>query len=125
MINELTQKHRNPVSYFIVGCEQAAYELYCYYNYLNSNMDIECIEFGNKVFGDLFDSPVFPSESDVYLHDLFSWVIHTNTDISKFIGRMNQIYFNKVLCYRGDMSRSIPHQGFEQFNIKFLCSNAQ
>ncbi len=125
MINELTQKHRNPVSYFIVGCEQAAYELYCYYNYLNGNMDIECIEFGNKVFGDLFDSPVFPSESDVYLHDLFSWVIHTNTDISKFIGRMNQIYFNKVLCYRGDMSRSIPHQGFEQFNIKFLCSNAQ
>jgi hypothetical protein len=125
MIKELTIKHRNPVSYFIVGCEQAAYELYCYYNYLNGNMDIECIEFGNKVFGDLFDSPVFPSESDVYLHDLFSWVIHTNTDISKFIGRMNQIYFSKVLCYRGDRSRSIPYQVFEQFNVKFLCSNAQ
>jgi len=125
MIKELTQKHKNPISYFIVGCEQAAYEIYCYYNYLNSTMDIECIEFGNKIFGDLFSSPIFSNETDVYLHELFTWVARNNIDHMKFIGIMNEVYFNKVLCYRGDMSKILP-QGFpENINVKFLCSNAQ
>jgi len=127
MIKELNVKHKNPVSYYILGCEQAAYEIYCYYNYLSNNIDINCITFSQEDFDGIIPKmPIFPNDNDVYLHDLMHHAINTSyINTEDFIERLNKVYFDKVLMYRGDFIRTLPQWFMQKLNIKFLCSNAQ
>ena len=43
MMQELTNKHRKALSYFVLGTEQGLYELWLYHKHLTKSLDIEVI----------------------------------------------------------------------------------
>ena len=127
MIIELMKKHDNPVSYFILGCEQAAYEIYMYHNHLKGNIDIDCIDFSDDIFDGILEVSTYSKEADCFLSDFLVDVFNNpEIDHLKFIRKINEIYFNKTLSYRGDRINLLEFNPlYRELNIKFKVSNAQ
>lgn len=132
MIKELSFIHKNPVSYFVRGCEQALYELWLYDKFLNKEIDIKCITFSDKDFSGVIEKmPSFDNSAFCYIHSLLSYVISNNIDIIKFADRINKVYFNYIQCYRGDMIKILANSSnkgrelLSLLKIKFAVSNWQ
>ena len=129
MIKELTELHKNPVSFFMLGTEQGLYELFLYNKYLQNKLDITVFDFDKKYFSDILDLPSYGSgDLNIYcaLHFLFQDVNSIkNIDKRKFIDRIQELYFNKTFCYRGDFLNFSYKELTDQLNIKFAVSNYQ
>ena len=129
MIQELTELHKNPVSYFLLGTEQGLYELFLYNKYLQNKLDITVFDFDKKYFSDILDLPSYGSgDVNIYsaLHFLFQDINSVkNIDKRKFIERIQELYFNKTFCLRGDFLNLSYKELTDQLDIKFAVSNYQ
>ena len=129
MIKELTELHKNPVSYFMEGCEQALYELFLYHKYLLNEIDLTVFDFDKKYFADILELPTFDKgDCNIYsaLHFLFQYASALkNIDQEKFIDRIQNLYFNKTYCYRGDFMNLSDKNLTKKLNLKFAVSNYQ
>lgn len=114
MIQMLSQEHKRPLSWFMNGSEQAVYEYYIYYKYLN---DIDSV---NVVF----------IEGDFHGNTLFNSVIRSEQDLDAFAKKMNDSYFHFTRAYRGDyyLECMKHHRGQElmkKLDIAIAVSNYQ
>lgn len=132
MIQEISNLHKQPVSYFVRGCEQALYEIWLYDKFINKEIDIKCITFSNKDFTGIIESmPKFGCEAFCYIHSLLMYVINNDINIEKFAERLNNVYFNYIQCYRGDMIKILHNSSpkgqklLSLLNLKFAVSNWQ
>ena len=126
MIQELTNKHRKPLSYFVLGTEQGLYELWLYHKHLTKSLDIEVIPFTNEDFDGICEIPEYGLEVWCCLHWLFNDV-HNNPDVDnkKFAEHIQSYYFDKVHSYRGDLIRGGHAELLKHMNFKFAVSNWQ
>ena len=129
MIEELTELHKNPPSFYVNGTEQGLYELWLYHKFISKKLDGTILSFTNEDFEGIMKMPDYGSgNTDVWcvLHWLFNDV-YNNPDIDnkKFCERIQSYYFDKVHCYRGDLIKKGHAELFEHMKFKFAVSNWQ
>lgn len=86
MIQLLFNIHKQPISYFVTGSEQALYEYYLYSLYIKNSNDINLIII----------------DGDMHGNTLFNKIINSNTNLDHFCKDINNKYFNYIQSYRGD-----------------------
>tara|TARA_B110000285_G_scaffold173780_1_gene194781 strand:- start:244 stop:1179 length:936 start_codon:yes stop_codon:yes gene_type:complete len=114
MIQLLFNIHKQPISYFITGCEQSLYEYYLYSLFLKNSNDINLIII----------------DGDLHGNSLFNKIINSTTDIDTFCEDINNKYFNYVQSYRGDFYNwcNKSNRGkylISKLNINIAVSNYQ
>ena len=129
MIEELTELHKNPPSFYVNGTEQGLYELWLYHKIISKKLNGTILSFTNEDFEGIMKMPDYGSgNTDVWcvLHWLFNDV-YNNPDIDnkKFCERIQSYYFDKVHCYRGDLIKKGHAELFEHMKFKFAVSNWQ
>lgn len=126
MMQELTSKHRNPLSYFVLGTEQGLYELWLYHKHLIKMLNLEVLTFNDNDFEGICKIPHYGYEVWCCLHWLFNDVVkNPNVDNKKFAEFIQTYYFDKVHSYRGDLIKSGPQELLQHLNFKFAVSNWQ
>lgn len=128
MIQELTELHKNPLSFFVLGTEQGLYELYLFNKHLSNQLEINVFDFDKKYFDDILDLPSYGSGNtavNCVLYNLLNDVTLKKVDVSEFNKRINKFYFNKVYSYRGDFIKTGPKKIINELNLKFAVSNWQ
>ena len=128
MIQELTELHKNPLSYFVLGTEQGLYELYLFNKYLSNQLEINVFDFDKKYFDDILDLPSYGSGNtniSCVLYSLLNDVTLKKVNVFEFNKRINKVYFDKVYSYRGDFIKTGPKKIINQLNLKFAVSNWQ
>jgi hypothetical protein len=126
LIIELNNIHNKPISYYMLGSEQAVYESWLYYNKLKSNINLEIISFNNNTFN------IKLNNFDMHGNNLFMNICNNpDIDIHNFANIINKLYFNKTNSYRGGYMKNIINynnrgkQLIELLNIKIAVSNYQ
>ena len=129
MIQELTELHENPLSYFVLGTEQGLYELFLYSKYLSNQIKVNVFDFDKKYFDDILDLLSYGSGNVSVSCVIFNLIndisLRKEVDLSKFTKRLNEVYFDKIYCYRGDFIRMGPKKIISKLNLKFAVSNWQ
>ena len=126
MMQELTNKHRRPLSYFVLGTEQGLYELWLYHKHLTKSLDLEVLSFTDKDFEGVCEIPHYGYDVWCSLHWLFNDVANNpNVDNKVFAERIQEYYFDKVKCYRGDLIKSGPSDLLQHIHVKMAVSNWQ
>jgi hypothetical protein len=114
MIELLFSLHKQPISYFVIGCEQSLYEYYLYGLYLKNSDEIDVIFI----------------DGDLHANNLFNSIINSDANLEKFCIFMNSKYFDFVQSYRGDyykdcLTSSRGKQLISNLNINIAVSNYQ
>lgn len=126
MIQEMTNLHRKPVSYFMLGCEQSLWELWLYHKHLTKSLDLEVLSFTDKDFEGVCEIPHYGYDVWCSLHWLFNDVANNpNVDNKVFAERIQEYYFDKVKCYRGDLIKNGPSDLLQHIHVKMAVSNWQ
>jgi hypothetical protein len=114
MIQLLFNIHKQPISYFVIGCEQSLYEYYLYSLYIKNSTAIDLI----VIDGDMHDNT------------LFDTIINSNANLDHFCNDINKTYFNYIQSYRGDYYRKCIRSNrgknlISKLNINIAVSNYQ
>lgn len=112
MIQLLFNIHKQPISYFVTGCEQSLYEYYLYSIYIKNSNDINLITI----------------DGDLHGNALFKNIINSDIDLDVFCRDINKKYFNYIQSYRGDCYRDClkSNRGqvmLQKLNINIAVSN--
>jgi hypothetical protein len=114
MIHLLFNIHKQPISYFVIGCEQSLYEYYLYSLYIKNSNNINLIVI----------------DGDLHGNSLFDKIINSNTNLDHFCNDINNTYFNYIQSYRGDYYRQCIRNNrgnnlISKLNINIAVSNYQ
>tara|TARA_Y100000741_G_scaffold78564_1_gene57334 strand:+ start:3464 stop:4438 length:975 start_codon:yes stop_codon:yes gene_type:complete len=113
MIKYMFNIHDHPISYFMNGSEQSLYEYYVYSLYIRDRRCVELVQLN----GNLHENTMFRN-----------MINNRYLSMNKFCDNLNEVYFNKVLSFRGDYILECQEtrrgqQLVSMLNIRIAVSN--